>query len=59
MLNGLMSSIQAFFANIVYPQAAINRAQGLVGVIQGPVHADSGDLPRKRGERHPGQPAAA
>jgi len=30
-----MSSIQAFFANVVYPQAAINRAQGLVGAIQG------------------------
>jgi hypothetical protein len=34
-LNGLMSSLQAFFINIVYPQAAINRAQGLVGAIQG------------------------
>ena len=34
-LNGLMSSIQAFFTNVVYPQAAINRAQGLVGAIQG------------------------
>ena len=30
-----MSSIQAFFTNIVYPQAAINRAQGLVGAVQG------------------------
>src|SRR5215469_18483339 len=29
-LNGLMSGIQAFFANTVYPQAAISRAQGLV-----------------------------
>jgi hypothetical protein len=34
-LNSLMSAIQAFFANIVYPKAAIGRAQGLVGVIQG------------------------
>src|SRR6266545_4276146 len=34
-LNNLMSSIQAFFTNIVYPQAAINRARGLVGAIQG------------------------
>jgi len=34
-LNGLMSSLQAFFINIVYPQAAINRAQGLAGAIQG------------------------
>ena len=34
-LNNLMSSIQAFFTNIVYPQAAINRAQGLAGAIQG------------------------
>jgi len=33
-LNGLMSAIQAFFANIVYPKAAINCAQGLVGAIQ-------------------------
>jgi hypothetical protein len=34
-LNNLMSSIQAFFTNIVYPQAAINRARALVGAIQG------------------------
>ena len=34
-LNNLVSSIQAFFTNIVYPQAAINRAQGLVGAVQG------------------------
>jgi hypothetical protein len=34
-LNNLMNTIQAFFANIVYPQASINRAQGLVGAIQG------------------------
>ena len=34
-LNGLMSGIQAFFTNTVYPQAAISRAQGLVGAIQG------------------------
>jgi hypothetical protein len=34
-LNGLMSSIQAFFTNIVYPQAAINRAQALVGAVHG------------------------
>ena len=34
-LKGLMSSIQAFFTNIVYPQAAISRAQGLAGAIQG------------------------
>jgi len=33
-LNGLMSAIQAFFANVVYPKAAISRAQGLVGAIQ-------------------------
>jgi hypothetical protein len=34
-LNNLMSSLQAFFVNIVYPQSAINRALGLVGAIQG------------------------
>jgi hypothetical protein len=34
-LNQLMSSIQAFFVNIVYPQAAIARAQGLVGAVGG------------------------
>jgi len=34
-LNNLMSSLEAFFMNIVYPQASINRAQGLVGAIQG------------------------
>src|ERR1700741_789345 len=34
-LNNLMSSIQAFFTNIVYPQTAISRARGLVGAVQG------------------------
>ena len=34
-LNGLMSGIQSFFTNTVYPPAAISRAQGLVGAIQG------------------------
>jgi hypothetical protein len=34
-LNNLMSSIEAFFTNVVYPQAAINRARGLVGAVQG------------------------
>ncbi len=34
-LNNLISSIQAFFTNVVYPQAAINRARGLVGAVQG------------------------
>jgi hypothetical protein len=34
-LNNLMNTIQAFFVNIVYPQASINRALGLVGAIQG------------------------
>src|SRR5579864_5406308 len=33
-LSNLMSSLEAFFMNIVYPQASINRAQGLVGAIQ-------------------------
>ena len=33
-LNSLMNSLLAFFNNIVYPQPAINRAQGLVGLIQ-------------------------
>ena len=34
-LNQLMSSLQAFFINIVYPQSAISRAQGLVGAVGG------------------------
>jgi hypothetical protein len=34
-LNGLMSGIQAFFGDIVYPPDAIIRARGLVGVVQG------------------------
>jgi hypothetical protein len=34
-LNQLMSSLQAFFVNIVYPQSAITRAQGLVGAVGG------------------------
>ena len=33
-LNSLMNNLLAFFNNIVYPQPAINRAQGLVGLIQ-------------------------
>lgn len=34
-LNNLMSAIQAFFRNVVYPEDAIARARGLVGAIQG------------------------
>lgn len=34
-LNNLMSSLEAFFMNVVYPQAAINRALGVVGATQG------------------------
>jgi hypothetical protein len=34
-LNGLMSAIQSFFTNVIYPQDAINRARGLVAAIQG------------------------
>ena len=34
-LNRLMTSIQILFTNVVYPQASINRARGLVGAIQG------------------------
>ena len=44
-LNQLMSSLQAFFTNIVYPQAAISRAQGLVGAVGGSIRTDPGDLP--------------
>jgi hypothetical protein len=34
-LNQLMNTLQAFFVNIVYPQSAITRAQGLVGAVGG------------------------
>ena len=34
MLNNLMNSLLAFFNDVVYPRPAINRAQGLVGLIQ-------------------------
>ena len=58
-LNQLMSSLQAFFVNIVYPQAAITRAQGLVGAVGGLYTPEPGDLRGERGERHPAESAAA
>ena len=58
-MRSVMSTIQGFFANTVYPQAAINRAQGLVGAVQGLYTQDSGSLSRERVERNPGQPATA
>ena len=57
-LNQLMSSLQAFFINIVYPQSAITRAQGLVGAF-GALYARARRSQGERGERYPGQSAAA
>ena len=34
-LNGILNALQSFFQTVVYPQAAIARAQGLVGALGG------------------------
>jgi hypothetical protein len=34
-LNGILNALQTFFQTVVYPQAAIARAQGLVGALGG------------------------
>lgn len=34
-IQGIVSAVQNLFQNIVYPQAAINRARGLVGQVTG------------------------
>ena len=34
-VNGVLNAIQSFFQNTVYPPAAINRARGVVGAVQG------------------------
>ena len=34
-LNGILNALQSFFQTVVYPQAAIARAQGLVGTLNG------------------------
>jgi hypothetical protein len=34
-LNGILNALQAFFQTVVYPPAAIARAQGLVGALGG------------------------
>jgi hypothetical protein len=57
-LSNLVSSIQAFFTNIVYPQAAINRAQGLVGAVQGLYTQIQATVPGECFQRHAGQSTA-
>src|SRR5215471_16958556 len=34
-LNGILNALQTFFQTVVYPPAAISRAQGLVGALGG------------------------
>ena len=34
-VNGVLNAIQNFFQNTIYPPDAINRARGVVGVVQG------------------------
>jgi len=34
-VNGVLNAIQNFFQNTIYPPAAISRARGVVGVVQG------------------------
>jgi hypothetical protein len=34
-VNSVLNTINAFFQNQIYPQAAINRARGVVGAVQG------------------------
>lgn len=34
-VNNILNTINSFFQNQIYPQAAINRARGVVGAVQG------------------------
>ena len=34
-VNNVLNTINSFFQNLIYPQAAINRARGVVGAVQG------------------------
>src|SRR3981081_4332266 len=34
-VNSVLNTINSFFQNQIYPQAAINRARGVVGAVQG------------------------
>jgi hypothetical protein len=34
-VNNVLNTINNFFQNLIYPQAAINRARGVVGAVQG------------------------
>ena len=34
-VNNVLNTINGFFQNLIYPQAAINRARGVVGAVQG------------------------
>jgi hypothetical protein len=41
-VNNLLNTINSFFQNQIYPQAAINRARGVVGAVQGIYNAIRG-----------------
>jgi hypothetical protein len=41
-VNNILNTINSFFQNQIYPQAAINRARGVVGAVQGVYNAIRG-----------------
>ena len=41
-VNNILNTINSFFQNEIYPQAAINRARGVVGAVQGIYNAIRG-----------------
>jgi hypothetical protein len=41
-VNNILNTINSFFQNQIYPEAAINRARGVVGAVQGVYHAIRG-----------------
>ena len=41
-VNNILNTINSFFQNQIYPQAAINRARGVVGAVQGIYNAIRG-----------------
>ncbi len=41
-VNTILNTINSFFQNQIYPQAAINRARGVVGAVQGIYNAIRG-----------------
>src|SRR5260370_35887744 len=55
-VNTILNTINSFFQNQIYPQAAINRARGVVGAVQGIYNAIRGLVNLNVAMATPGNP---